>query len=76
MFHTCGTFRGTFYLLYYITNTPWNILMFYNRGTSWNILCGACRLCGSRSLESGVWSPANIDPWSPRKPIKKVQYFS
>lgn len=37
MFHTCGTFRGTFFLLYYITNTPWNILMFYNRGTSWNI---------------------------------------
>lgn len=38
MFHTCGTFRGTFYIVHYITNTLWNILMFYNRGTSWNIL--------------------------------------
>ena len=38
MFHTCGTFRGTFYIMRYATNTLWNILMFYNRGTSWNIL--------------------------------------
>lgn len=51
MFHKCGTFRGTFHIVYYITNTLWNILMFYNCGTLWNIL---------RWLVLPSWIPSGV----------------
>ena len=60
MFHTCGTFRGTFYIVHYITNTLWNILMFYNRGTSWNIRRWWFFL--PVVVIPGAASPANLRP--------------
>ena len=72
MFHTCGTFRGTFYIVHYITNTLWNILMFYNRGTSWNIHRWWFFL--PVVVIPGAASPANLRPQETRNPANTRAY--